>query len=76
MRLAVDAGLNQSRSLAAIGIFLKDPNYINTQFNIPVGTVVTSANVQQLTTHGDWQYVRSREAFQKLLRELQAAPGS
>jgi hypothetical protein len=48
-RLAVDAGLGLARSLAAIGIFLKDPNYINTQFNIPVGTVVTSANVQQLT---------------------------
>jgi len=48
-RLAVDAGLGLARSLAAIGIFLKDPLYINNKFNIPAGTVVTSANVQQLT---------------------------
>ena len=40
------------------------------------GYFQTPANVQQLATHGNWQYVRSREAFQKLLRELQAAPGS
>jgi carboxypeptidase family protein/TonB-dependent receptor-like protein len=48
-RLAVDTALNLARSLSAIARFLKDPNFINTKFNIPVGTLVTRDNVQQLT---------------------------
>src|SRR5262249_51863736 len=49
-RLTVDAfPVGGSRSLGSIANFLKDPNFINKAFNIPTGTVVTSANVQQLT---------------------------
>ncbi|HEY3052272.1 MAG TPA: TonB-dependent receptor [Thermoanaerobaculia bacterium] len=47
-RLAVDAA-GLARSLGAIASFLKDPNFINTAFNIPAGTLVTRDNVQQLT---------------------------
>lgn len=48
-RLAVDAFGGLSRTLGAIATFLKDPNFLNTHFNIPVGAVVTKDNVQQLT---------------------------
>ncbi len=48
-RLAADTGLNLARSLSAIGIFLKDPLYLNKAFNLPAGTLVTRDNVQQLT---------------------------
>jgi hypothetical protein len=49
-RLAVDApSVGGSRSLGAIATFLKDPNFINTAFKIPAGTLVTRDNVQQLT---------------------------
>ena len=62
-RLTVDAGLGLARSLAAIAIFLKDPNFINTQFNIPVGTVVTSGNVQQLTGLTPDQFLSALRTF-------------
>ena len=62
-RLAVDAGLPAARSLGAIGLFLANPNYINTQFNIPVGTLVTSSNIQQLTGLTPDQFLASLRTF-------------
>src|SRR5207237_3969021 len=46
-RLATDAPLGLSRSLAAIGTCQKDPNYINTQFQSPFGTVGCRPTTQQ-----------------------------
>ena len=49
-RLAADTGvLNLARSISAIARFLANPNFLNTAMNIPVGTLVTRDNVQQLT---------------------------
>jgi hypothetical protein len=62
-RLAVDAGLGLARSLAAIGIFLKDPLYINNKFNIPPGTVVTRDNVQQLTGLSPDEFLAALRTF-------------
>jgi outer membrane receptor for ferrienterochelin and colicin len=63
-RLAADApAVGGARTLGSIGVFLKNPNYINTQFNIPVGTVVTSANVQQLTGMTPDQFLAALRTF-------------
>ncbi len=48
-RLTADAAIPLARSLVSIANFLKDPLFINKQFNIPAGTLVTRDNVQQLT---------------------------
>lgn len=48
-RLTADAAVPLARSLVSIANFLKDPLFINKQFNIPAGALVTRDNVQQLT---------------------------
>ena len=47
-RLATDA-LSSNGTLGAVAKKLHDPNFLNTQFGIPAGTLVTSSNIQALT---------------------------
>lgn len=48
-RLANDALIPFPGSLGAFAASTGDPNFLNTQFNIPSGTLVTEGNVQSLT---------------------------
>ena len=48
-RLANDSLIPFGGSIGAFAAMLGDPNFLNTQFGIPPGTLVTSGNIQSLT---------------------------
>ncbi|MGC2477236.1 MAG: TonB-dependent receptor, partial [Candidatus Sulfotelmatobacter sp.] len=48
-RLANDSLIPFGGSIGAFAAMLGDPNFLNTQFGIPPGTLVTAGNIQSLT---------------------------
>src|SRR5439155_17830265 len=48
-RLAADALFPLPRSIAALAQAAGDPNFLNKQFGIPAGALVTASNVKSLT---------------------------
>ena len=48
-RLANDSLIPFGGSIGAFAAMLGDPNFLNTQFSIPPGTLVTAGNIQSLT---------------------------
>ena len=61
-RLANDA-LALGGTLGAVAKALKDPNFLNTKFGIPPGTLVTSSNIQSLTGMTPAQFVSAVNAY-------------
>ena len=63
-RLAADA-LSLGGTLGAVAKKLKDPNFLNTRFGIPAGTLVTSSNVQALTGMTPDQFTAAVNSYLK-----------
>lgn len=62
-RLANDALLRLRGSLGAIARSKMDPNFLNSQFSIPPGTLVTVSNIQSLTGMAPADFVKSANAY-------------
>ncbi|MGH9600992.1 MAG: TonB-dependent receptor [Terriglobales bacterium] len=62
-RLANDALLPFPGTLGAFAFALADPNFLNTQFGIPPGTLVTAGNVQSLTGMTPSQFTAAANTF-------------
>ncbi len=62
-RLANDSLIPFGGSIGAAAAQLMDPNFLNTQFAIPVGTLVTSGNIQGLTGMTPANFVTAVNAY-------------
>ena len=62
-RLANDALIPFPGSIAAFAAMLGDPNFLNTQFSIPPGSLVTSGNIQSLTGMAPAGFVTAVNAY-------------
>ena len=61
-RLADDA-LAYPGTLGGIAKKLKDPNFLNTKFGIPPGTLVSAANIQALTGMTPAQFIAAANSY-------------
>jgi len=62
-RLANDALIPYPGSIGGIAAALGDPNFLNTQFGIPVGSLVTSGNIQALTGMSPSAFIAAVNAY-------------
>ncbi len=62
-RLAVDALLPFPGSLGALASVAGGPNFLNTQFGIPVGALVSDSNIQSLTGMTPSQFAAAVNAY-------------
>ena len=62
-RLANDALIPFPGSIGGFAAMLGDPNFLNTQFGIPPGTLVTAGNIQSLTGMAAPDFVSAVNAY-------------